>query len=112
MCHAADPSGFLHHCCHHEFLQFHHRSGDTGSVPSDSGTGGKHWIVCLRPVCLYGTGGQSSAISPFSSGGSLILGSTPKEEDRNTLFNKLLLRAVPVSVLVAAAYNFIVAFVL
>ena len=57
-------------------------------------------------------GAQSSAISPFSSGGSLILGSTPKEEDRNTLFNKLLLRAVPVSVLTAAAYNFIVAFVL
>ena len=57
-------------------------------------------------------GAQSSAISPFSSGGSLILGSTPKEEDRNTLFNKLLLRAVPVSVLAAAAYNFIVAFVL
>lgn len=32
-------------------------------------------------------GAQSSAISPFSSGGSLILGSTPKEEDRNMLFN-------------------------
>ena len=57
-------------------------------------------------------GAQSSAISPFSSGGSLILGSTPKEEDRTTLFNKLLLRAVPVSVLAAGAYNFLVAFVL
>ena len=57
-------------------------------------------------------GAQSSAISPFSSGGSLILGSTPKEEDRTTLFNKLLLRAVPVSVLACAAYNFLVAFVM
>jgi di/tricarboxylate transporter len=57
-------------------------------------------------------GAQSSAISPFSSGGSLILGSTPKEEDRNTLFNRLLMVAVPVSVLVCAAYNFVVAMVL
>jgi len=57
-------------------------------------------------------GAQSSAISPFSSGGSLILGSTPKEEDRNSLFNRLLLVAVPISVLCCAAYNFIVAMVL
>jgi di/tricarboxylate transporter len=56
-------------------------------------------------------GAQSSAISPFSSGGSLILGSTPKEEDRTTLFNKLLLVAVPVSVLCCAAFNFLVALV-
>jgi di/tricarboxylate transporter len=54
-------------------------------------------------------GAQSSAISPFSSGGSLILGSTPKEEDRTTLFNRLLLVAVPVSILCCAAYNFLVA---
>ncbi len=57
-------------------------------------------------------GAQSSAISPFSSGGSLILGSTPKEEDRNTLFNRLLMVAVPISVLCCALYNFIVAMVL
>lgn len=56
-------------------------------------------------------GAQSSAISPFSSGGSLILGSTPKEEDRNVLFNRLLLRAVPVSVGICALYNFAVALV-
>ncbi len=57
-------------------------------------------------------GAQSSAISPFSSGGSLILGSTPKEEDRNTLFNRLLMVAVPISVICCALYNFIVAMVL
>ena len=56
-------------------------------------------------------GAQSSAISPFSSGGSLILGSTPKEEGRNVLFNRLLLRAVPVSVGICALYNFAVALV-
>ena len=57
-------------------------------------------------------GAQSSAISPFSSGGSLILGSTPKEEDRNMLFNRLLMVAVTISVLFGAVYNFALAMVL
>lgn len=57
-------------------------------------------------------GAQSSAISPFSSGGSLILGSLGNEEERNTLFSRLLLVGVPVSVLVCAAYNFVVAMML
>ena len=57
-------------------------------------------------------GAQSSAISPFSSGGSLILGSTPKEEDRNMLSNRLLKVAVPISVLFGAAYNFALAMIL
>lgn len=57
-------------------------------------------------------GAQSSAISPFSSGGSLILGSTPHEEDRNTLFNRLLMVAVPISVIACAIFNFVVAIIL
>ncbi len=57
-------------------------------------------------------GAQSSAISPFSSGGSLILGSTPKEEDRNMLFNRLLMVAVTISVLFGAVYNFALAMIL
>lgn len=57
-------------------------------------------------------GAQSSAISPFSSGGSLILGSTPREEDRNALFNRLLMVAVPISVIFGAVYNFVIAMVL
>lgn len=57
-------------------------------------------------------GAQSSAISPFSSGGSLILGSTPKEEDRNMLFNRLLMVAVTISVLFGAVYNFALAMTL
>lgn len=56
-------------------------------------------------------GAQSSAISPFSSGGSLILGSTPKE-DRNMLFNRLLMVAVTISVLFGAVYNFALAMIL
>ena len=57
-------------------------------------------------------GAQSSAISPFSSGGSLILGSCGNEEDRNHLFNRLLFVAVPISVICCAVYNLIVTFVL
>ena len=57
-------------------------------------------------------GAQSSAISPFSSGGSLILGSTPKEEERNELFNRLLMVAVPISVITCTVYNFVIAMVL
>jgi len=57
-------------------------------------------------------GAQSSAISPFSSGGSLILGSISDDEERSSLFNKLLILAVPVSVIIAAIYNFVIAVVL
>ena len=69
----------------------------------------------LNPATLFACtilGAQSSAISPFSSGGSLILGSCGKEEDRNMLFNRLLFVAVPISVLTCAVYNLVVAFVL
>ncbi len=69
----------------------------------------------LNPVALFTCtvlGAQSSAISPFSSGGSLILGSVNKEEDRNALFNKLMFAAVPISVGVNTVYNFIVSMIL
>ena len=69
----------------------------------------------INPVALFTCtvlGAQSSAISPFSSGGSLILGSCGNEEERNVLFNRLLMVAVPISVLLCAAFNFVVAFVL
>ncbi len=77
-------------------------------IPNLSATTGIAAPVLFACTVL---GAQSSAISPFSSGGSLILGSTPKEEDRTTLFNKLLMIAVPISILACAAYNFIVAMV-
>lgn len=69
----------------------------------------------ISPALLFSCtvlGAQSSAISPFSSGGSLILGSCGNEEERNRLFNRLMFIAVPVSVLCCAAYNFIIAIVL
>lgn len=69
----------------------------------------------LNPVTLFACtvlGAQSSAISPFSSGGSLILGSYGNDEERNKLFNRLMFVAVPISICVCAVYNFIVAMAL
>lgn len=69
----------------------------------------------LSSVALFACtvlGAQSSAISPFSSGGSLILGSCGNEEDRNMLFNRLLMTAVPISVICCAVFNFAVAMIL
>lgn len=69
----------------------------------------------LNPAVLFACtilGAQSSAISPFSSGGSLILGSCGNEEERNTLFNRLLFVAVPISVICCAVYNLAVAMIL
>lgn len=51
-------------------------------------------------VCIV-VGAQASAISPFSSGGSLILGSAPKEMDQSVVFNNLLFKAVPLGLVAA-----------
>lgn len=69
----------------------------------------------LNPAVLFACtvlGAQSSAISPFSSGGSLILGSYGNDEERGKLFNRLMFVAVPVSVCASAVYNFAVAMIL
>lgn len=55
----------------------------------------------INPAVLFACviiGAQSSAISPFSSGGSLVLGSCVTDEERSKMFSGLLLRAVPFSV--------------
>lgn len=69
----------------------------------------------INPLLLFACiviGAQSSAISPFSSGGSLVLGSCSTEEERTAMFPKLLFLAVPVSVLSATVFNLIMSFVL
>lgn len=71
-------------------------------------------IVLIFPLLKMVMPGNEliSAISPFSSGGSLILGSCGNEEERNSLFNRLLFAAVPISVLSCAVYNVVVAMIL
>lgn len=69
----------------------------------------------INPLTLFACiiiGAQSSAISPFSSGGSLVLGSCSTEEERNEMFPKLLFVAVPVSVLSSVAFNLVLSFIL
>lgn len=69
----------------------------------------------INPLLLFACiviGAQSSAISPFSSGGSLVLGSCPSEEDRSTMFPRLLFLAVPVSVFCSTFFNLIMSFLL
>lgn len=69
----------------------------------------------LNPLVLFACiviGAQSSAISPFSSGGSLVLGSCSTEEERNEMFPKLLFVAVPASVLSATVFNLVLSFIL
>lgn len=69
----------------------------------------------ISPLILFACiviGAQSSAISPFSSGGSLVLGSCSKEEERNAMFLRLLFIAVPVSVLSATVFNGVLSVIL
>jgi di/tricarboxylate transporter len=51
-------------------------------------------------ICVV-VGAQSSAISPFSSGGSLLLGACSSDEGRDKLFPQLLFKAVPIGFVAA-----------
>lgn len=66
----------------------------------------------METVYLHYNRCQSSAISPFSSGESLIMGSCPTEEERNAMFPRLLFLAVPASVLSATVFNVILSVIL
>ncbi|WP_110670126.1 SLC13 family permease [Salinicola halophilus] len=56
-------------------------------------------------------GAQATSISPFSSGGSLILGSCPDDQARAGLLPKLLFRAAPLGFVAAMIFNLLLAFV-
>ncbi len=56
-------------------------------------------------------GAQATSISPFSSGGSLILGSCTTEQSRNSLFQQLLFRAAPLGFVAALVFNAVLTFV-
>lgn len=52
-------------------------------------------------------GAQSSSISPFSAGGSLVLGSCDDEEERNELFPQFILQAIPTCIASAVVVNIV-----
>lgn len=69
----------------------------------------------INPMLLFTCvviGAQATAISPFSSGGSLVLGSCNKEEDRDTLFSQLLLHAVPTCLIAATITSILLFFII
>ncbi|MBM3606041.1 MAG: SLC13 family permease [Alphaproteobacteria bacterium] len=71
--------------------------------------------LSVSPMLLFTAivvGAQATAISPFSSGGSLILGSAPDEPIRSALFPRLLFRAAPIGFVAAVVMNVVLTFVL
>lgn len=69
----------------------------------------------LDPMALFTCvviGAQATSISPFSSGGSLILGSCPTEEDRTEMFPKLMFQGVPMCLSVAIIASIIISIML
>ncbi|SFC37759.1 SLC13 family permease [Tropicimonas isoalkanivorans] len=69
----------------------------------------------INPMLMFTAivvGAQATSISPFSSGGSLILGSAPDAEMRNSLFSRLLLRAAPIGFISAMLLNVALTFLL
>lgn len=78
-------------------------------VPALALTSGLNPLVLF--ICIV-VGAQSTAISPFSSGGSLIMASAPADIDKTTFFNQLLLKAIPVGVIAALIAIFALKFVM
>ncbi|MDQ7984257.1 SLC13 family permease [Pseudomonas sp. G34] len=67
----------------------------------------------LEPMVLFiaiVVGAQATSISPFSSGGSLILGSCTSEQSRATLFPQLLFKAAPIGFIAALVFNVLLTF--
>ncbi|TBU72635.1 C4-dicarboxylate ABC transporter [Pseudomonas daroniae] len=68
----------------------------------------------LEPMILFiaiVVGAQATSISPFSSGGSLILGSCTSEQSRTSLFPQLLFKAAPIGFVAALVFNLLLTFV-
>lgn len=78
-------------------------------VPALALTSGLNPLVLF--ICIV-VGAQSTAISPFSSGGSLIMASAPADIDKTKLFNQLLFKAIPVGVIAALIAIFALKFVM
>ncbi|WNX61584.1 SLC13 family permease [Acinetobacter baumannii] len=78
-------------------------------VPALALTSGLNPLVLF--ICIV-VGAQSTAISPFSSGGSLIMASAPADIDKTKFFNQLLFKAIPVGVVAALIAIFALKFVM
>ncbi|MFB4392956.1 MULTISPECIES: SLC13 family permease [unclassified Pseudomonas] len=71
--------------------------------------------MAIDPMILFiaiVAGAQATSISPFSSGGSLILGACSDEQSRSSLFPQLLFKAAPIGFIAALLFNLVLTFVL
>jgi di/tricarboxylate transporter len=77
-------------------------------VPSITASSGLSPMLIFTAIVI---GSQATAISPFSSGGALTLGSCSDEDERKQLFYDLIFKAVPTcataSILVSMVLYFI-----
>ncbi|WGK60671.1 SLC13 family permease [Halopseudomonas sp. SMJS2] len=76
-------------------------------VPSIAGNLGLDPVIIF--ICIV-AGAQATSISPFSSGGSLMLGACPNEEARSGLFSQLLFRAAPIGIVAALIFSIVLTF--
>lgn len=70
--------------------------------------------IGINPMILFiaiVAGAQATSISPFSSGGSLILGSCSNDQNRAALFPQLLFKAAPIGFVAALVFNLVLTFV-
>ena len=68
----------------------------------------------ISPLLLFTcivVGAQSSSLSPFSSGGSLMLGASQVVIEKDKLFNALLFKAVPLDICVGIVAILIIQFI-
>lgn len=69
----------------------------------------------INPMLLYiciVIGAQASTISPFSTGGAMVMGYSETDEERNSMFKKELFRALPVCSAAALLMTVIISFII
>ncbi|KIQ06592.1 MULTISPECIES: SLC13 family permease [Pseudomonas] len=76
-------------------------------LPIASAMGIEPMVIFIAIV----VGAQATSISPFASGGSLILGSCTSEQSRAMLFPQLLFKAAPIGFVAALVFNVLLTFV-
>ena len=73
-------------------------------IPAISASAGINPMLLFTAIII---GAQATSVSPFSSGGSLVLGSCTTEEDRSEMFNNLLFRGIPTCLTATVVISFI-----
>ncbi|MEQ4617476.1 MAG: SLC13 family permease [Corticimicrobacter sp.] len=69
--------------------------------------------LSIDPMILFiaiVVGSQATSVSPFASGGSLLLGACPTDKGRAEMFPRLLFQAAPIGLAAAVIFNFILTF--